>query len=134
MASRGEVNLGPGPWALSPRTLAPLRAVTVALLATALSACTVGPDFVRPEPVFDVEREDHDPDDDVIDRRPFEIDPDEEEDEEAIGNDARRLAARFAPRQAEPPPQPRRAPPPPRNEPAPRPEPARSPPPTPCAA
>ncbi len=76
---------------------------------------------VRPEPDFDVEREDHDPDDgDAIHREPLALDPDEEEDDDAIGHDARRLAARFAPRP--PPPQPRTIRP---KAPSARPEPAR---------
>lgn len=55
MKSVGGTNLGPMPWALGPvehRRSRPLRWASVGLLAAALSACTVGPDFVRPEPVL----------------------------------------------------------------------------------
>jgi len=70
---------------------------------------------VRPDPDFDVAREDHDPDEDLPEQdEPLALD--EDEDDEDIGDDARRLAARFAPRPPDP--EPRRAPPPlPRGEP-----------------
>lgn len=55
MDRSGEANLGPERWVLGPVEHRPSRVArwaAIGTLAASLSACTVGPDFVRPEPVL----------------------------------------------------------------------------------